>query len=163
MPSKYKPHPRPAMPERFWLRVDRRGGGDACWPWTQGTRNGYGRFYVGNKKYLEAHRVAYALMNGPIPEGVDVLHSCDNPPCCNPAHLSLGTHTDNMRDMESKGRSNHPRGESHTEAKLTADQVRAIRYLHSTGLRLTTIAAQFGVTPTHAGNVAHRKNWRHLD
>jgi hypothetical protein len=92
--------------ERFWARVDSSGGLWGCWPWMGAReRNGYGQ--LGNRilrKHLKAHRVAYELAVGPIPEGFLVCHACDNPPCCNPSHLFVGTGADNTHDMIAKGR-----------------------------------------------------------
>lgn len=90
--------------ERFWAKVDKSGGPDACWPWT-GCRNrqGYGATTLGGKR-TGAHRVALALVTGPIPEGRFACHKCDNPPCCNPAHLYAGTPLDNARDSSRRGR-----------------------------------------------------------
>lgn len=97
--------------ERFWPKVDRSGGPEACWPWV-GTKNsaGYGRFCVSARRHprrpprVMAHRVAYRLCVGEIPAGLFVCHACDNPPCCNPAHLWLGTNADNTADRDEKGR-----------------------------------------------------------
>lgn len=91
--------------ERFWARVHKT---DGCWEWT-GCRqaDGYGRVYGGrgaSPQIAAAHRFAYALTHGPIPTGLCVCHKCDNPPCCNPAHLFLGTVRDNAKDMAGKGR-----------------------------------------------------------
>lgn len=96
--------------ERFWSFVDKSGGPDACWPWQGAKLKGYGQFRRdGNRRV--AHRLAYEYSNGPIvghrPHTDDelvVMHACDNPPCCNPAHLSLGTDLTNIRDMIAKGR-----------------------------------------------------------
>lgn len=93
--------------QRFWKKVDKRGDND-CWPWTacKATRfkgtYGHFRWCEGDRRL--AHRVAYELSKGPIPKGMSVCHSCDNGLCCNPAHLWVGTHQDNMRDMARKGR-----------------------------------------------------------
>lgn len=89
--------------ERFWEKVDVRGP-DECWPWMAGLRQGYGRFTITHGKGVQAHRVAYELTKGPIPPGLDVLHDCDFPPCCNPSHLWPGTNLDNVRDSVAKGR-----------------------------------------------------------
>jgi len=89
-----------ASDERFWCGV-KRGEPDECWPWTRSlSPKGYGRVRGRN-----AHRVAYELTYGPIPPGMFVCHTCDNPPCCNPAHLFLGTYLDNIADMVAKKRS----------------------------------------------------------
>lgn len=83
-----------------------RGSPDACWEWTGARgRHGYGTFYLAPiRGPVASHRIAYGLANGAIPAGLLVLHRCDNPPCCNPAHLWVGTNNDNMLDMVAKGR-----------------------------------------------------------
>lgn len=105
--------------QRFWRKVQKSND---CWEW-QGARANYGHFWAG--KHMTAHRMSYELAYGSIPDGLLVLHQCDNPFCVNPAHLFLGTQADNMRDMRNKGR--HTVGTASATAKLTADQVRAIR------------------------------------
>ena len=95
--------PRAPTGARFWPKVDRSGGLGACWPWTGATGDrGYGHFWDG-ARYRHASRVAWILTHED-PGPLFVLHRCDNPPCCNPAHLFLGTHQDNMDDMTEKGR-----------------------------------------------------------
>jgi hypothetical protein len=87
----------------FWRKV-KIGSDDECWPWTQSkTWFGHGRVWFRDKAWV-AHRVAWVRSVGEIPDGLLVLHSCDNPPCCNPAHLFLGTNADNTHDMQAKGR-----------------------------------------------------------
>lgn len=91
--------------DRFWAKVSKS---DGCWEWTAGLRHGgYGSFYVaidGLGRNVAAHRYSYEMHHGPIPEGAEIMHSCDNPRCVNPAHLSAGTHAQNMQDMGAKRR-----------------------------------------------------------
>lgn len=102
-----QPHGKPA--ERFWPKVDRSGGLDACWPWTGHSTRGYGTFRVGPARQAMAHRVAYELSVGPIPAGFQLDHLCRNPPCCNPAHLEPVTPQENViRERAARGEC--PRG-----------------------------------------------------
>lgn len=97
----------------FWTKVEKRDV-SACWPWKGSVMGeGYGRY-----RQAYTHRLAWMLANGPIPAGLFVLHKCDNPPCCNPDHLFLGTQADNVRDRDAKGRHWVPSGERHPCAKL---------------------------------------------
>lgn len=93
--------------ERFWAKIDKRGP-DECWEWLGSRKDkGYGqvqRTDESGRKVLSSHRLAWEIANGPIPTGLFVCHHCDNPPCCNPAHLWLGTCRDNIHDMHAKGR-----------------------------------------------------------
>jgi len=89
----------------FWDNVDRSGGPEACWPWMRAVGGkGYGNVPDGVGRTLRSSRVAWELTHGPIADGLFVLHRCDNRPCCNPAHLFLGTAGDNIRDCVAKGR-----------------------------------------------------------
>lgn len=154
--------------QRFWSKVDQREQGE-CWLW-RGERNryGYGISYPGSRRH-RAHRVAYVLSRGRIPDNLLVLHRCDNPPCCNPAHLFLGTCADNIRDAIQKGR--HPgipneckaRGVKQHLAKLTDSTVTQMRDLYRLGtVSLRNLARAFGVSKTTTLAVVQRKTWRHV-
>lgn len=132
--------------ERFWDNVNKTFN---CWEWMTSTTYGYGQtFYKG--KNSRAHRVSWELTYGEIPDGLCVLHKCDNPRCVNPDHLFLGTQKDNIHDMMRKGRKPIPvylRGEDSHLSKLTWDKVDTIRRLNkSQGIKAPTIAKMFNVT-----------------
>lgn len=141
----------------FWSYVDRSDGPAACWVW-QGRRtsHGYGRF-SNPGEIEEAHRLAWQFTHGPIPSGLNVLHTCDNPPCCNPAHLWLGTHADNMRDMWQKDRHNAPVGEDHPQSKISNAAVAEIRARHRAGERQNALAAEFGVSGALVSQIVRGK------
>jgi DNA-binding NarL/FixJ family response regulator len=109
-----------------------------------------------------AHRVAWELFKGESPGKLFVCHKCDNPKCVNPDHLFLGTHLDNMRDREIKGRTNGQRGEGNASHKLTTDQVRAIRAEAAKGVATKQLASRFGISPSTATKVIERRAWKHI-
>lgn len=149
--------------EEIWSNVDRSGGPDACWPW-QGPAHtgGYGRIYLGHDKIL-AHRALFTVANGAFPDELSVCHRCDNPACCNPDHLFLGTHADNMRDRDAKGRGKlPPKGSQHHQAKLTEEQVREIIPLIRDGFPDCQIARRFGVTGACIYYIRTGRNWKHV-
>lgn len=122
---------RNAVP--FTDRIDRSGGPDACWPWIGATDiEGYGRYstwcpITKKRSHFRAHCMAFEHHHGTIDKTLLVRHSCDNPPCCNPAHLLQGTHAKNARDRVERGRSANIAGEAHPQARLTWPIVRMIR------------------------------------
>lgn len=125
-----------------------------CWLW-QGAptgNNGYGQVTIGGIKHA-VHRLMYRLAHGPIPEGMDVMHSCDTPLCINPAHLSAGTHDDNMADMRNKGRS---------ATKLTAHQVRDIRTWIAAGKSNVYLGRVFGVSASTISRIRTGEGWQHV-
>lgn len=151
---------------RVWSRIDRSGGPDACWLWTGAKNNrGYGQI-TNQQRRIYGHRLVWSFVNGPIPESLQILHSCDNPPCCNPAHLSIGTQADNMQDCSAKGRTamptNQPHGTAHWNRKLTDDDVRQARASFSAGHSAKVIAARLGVSPTTVFDAIARRTWKHL-
>lgn len=153
--------------ERFWSKVDRSGGPDACWEW-QGRRTdfGHGLFdYAGGEKNTGAHRVVWIITNGDVPDGLGVLHSCDNPHCCNPVHLFLGTQADNNRDMWNKGRGNAtgPIGERAPQSILTEQLVMEIRQRYvDTDMPLGRMAREYGITRKGLILAINGTNWKHL-
>lgn len=122
--------------QRFWLHLDRtvvkRPDLGPCWEWQLGrNKDGYGRVSLGsgsrrtgNRRHLQAHRLSWELSNGDVPEGLNVLHRCDNPPCCNPTHLFLGTQKENMQDKVAKGRHGSRPGMRHRRLKEPSNAVR---------------------------------------
>jgi hypothetical protein len=145
-------------PEKFWARVDMSAGPDACWPWTGYLRkDGRGSVGVGDRR-LQTHRVALGSGIGlPEPAGF-VLHSCDNPRCCNPAHLRVGTHADNMADMVRRGRADRRDGERNTRAKLTAAQVAEIRAVGRSAT-MRELAEQYGVSSWTIRDIRRGIRW----
>lgn len=149
---------------RFWAKV--RKDSD-CWAWTGCKNNrGYGMLYVHGRHVL-AHRVAFELHRGPIPEGLFCCHTCDNRACVNPDHLFLGTNADNMQDCARKGRLNVQRpemirsGEHHPMARLTFAEVLEMRKLYSTGdFTQKALARMFGVSTSQANNILKGRHWR---
>jgi hypothetical protein len=142
--------PTPAFP---WDVVDKSG---ECWVWT-GTIEACGYGIRGGRR---AHRWAWEVVNGPIPDGLKVCHRCDNPPCVNPGHLFLGTPAENSRDMVLKGRSG--RGERNSQATLTPEIVLAIRAARDSGAQYPRIAETFGVSKGTAHDIVNRRRWAHI-
>lgn len=146
------------LEQRFWAKVD-RGDPDACWEWTAAkVPRGYGRIFSSGR-LIYSHRLSYELNVAPIPSGLDILHTCDHPPCCNPRHLFPGTHAQNMADKVIKGRQSH--GEQ-VATKLTDGDVLEIRRLCEGDLSQETIGQLYGVTKQMVSLIKLRKAWGHL-
>lgn len=147
---------------RFWECVA-PGPEEECWPW-QGYRNkrGYGCLTIGgrNGRAVHTHRLAWELNFGSIPDGLCVLHKCDNPPCCNPNHLFLGTDADNVADKVKKGR--QARGEHHGQSTLTTELVLQIRKLHADGGKTSVIARLLKMPYSTVRNIINRTRWGHI-
>lgn len=147
--------------ERFWALVNKSEG---CWLWAGSVSSwGYGRFGLSHRKNVTASRLAWILTHGSIPEGQCVLHKCDVPACCNPDHLFLGTHQDNMTDKTRKGRQARNfgmhAGEKSPTAKLTQEQVLEIRQSKE---KLLVLANRYGVAFQTISKVRNGNRWRHI-
>lgn len=149
---------------RFWSKVEKTAG---CWLWTGcKTGAGYGQIRVGSGKgkAIYAHRVSWEFANGPLPDDIDVLHSCDNPPCVRPDHLFKGTQTDNTNDCVKKGRFNRPWGENAPKAKLTNTQVLEIREALKDKYYgyIKDLMTKYGVSRGAIDAIHYKRNWRKL-
>lgn len=136
---------------------------DTCWLWMMSTNlKGYGFFWdPEQKKLVYAHRYAYELFVGPVPDDMLVCHTCDTPPCVHPEHLFLGTNTDNMQDMISKGRSPVRAGVSNPRARLTEDDVHMIRSLYKNErVSQSQIARAYGIAQQTVSAIVTRTNWQ---
>jgi len=166
--------------ERFWAKVTTAEKG--CWLWRGSTQpKGYGTFRCGPGAPQLAHRIAWILIRGEIPNGLLVLHKCDVPGCVRPSHLFVGDHAANMADMSAKGRhwaKVHPekvkrgdahyyrqrpeeirRGEAHGSAKLSAADVKTIRLSRLAGATYDQISSAFGISRSHAHRIVMKENW----
>lgn len=169
----------PNFDTSFWEKVHITTA-DACWEWAGVRTRGYGQVSVLGKMAY-AHRIAYELFFGEFDRRLHVLHKCDNPSCCNPSHLFLGTHQDNMRDRDAKGRQRTPTGDAHYrrqrpgsgpcggkhgQAVLSSEQVEALRARYKNGLprgAVTAEAKALGVSKTTISRILKGKIWKQRD
>lgn len=152
---------------RFLLYVRK---GRRCWAWTGScTDRGYGKFKMRRKRF-STHRIAYTIAFGAIPDGLMVLHTCDNPPCCHPGHLFLGDNVDNQQDMLAKGRQNRATGDKHGSrtcpdsflgrAKITRQIARNIREQYAAGICQKSLARKYRLCCTTIGDICHGDTWK---
>lgn len=149
--------------ERFWEHVDIKAP-DECWEW-QGSLSaqGYGRIKIDSRS-IPAHCVAYELAIGPVLDDMFVCHSCDNRPCCNPAHLWQGTCADNNWDKARKGRANSPAGIKNTKAKLVDQEVIEIREKYATGeFTCSALSEIYKVTDSNIEFIVKGRSWKHIN
>lgn len=166
--TKKRYHGRAALTEaKFWALGVRTEDGCLDWPRSRNNR-GYGQVRHAHKTML-THRVAWEYANGPIPDGLNVLHRCDRPSCYEPSHLFVGSLRDNTRDMLNKGRQwlqiapeRALRGAAHGNAVLTDDAVRDIRRRRDNGETLKAIAEAYGIHLSNVWLIVKRKHWKHV-
>lgn len=144
--------------------ADERTG---CINWTGTKSNGYGKMIVGSRtdgtrKTRGAHQVAYEVHKGPIPDGMEICHSCDNRACINPKHLFVGTRQDNVDDREAKGRNKVRRGSENTSSKLTESLVQSIRAAKAAGETTVSIAKKFGMHRCSIRRAISGQTWAHV-
>lgn len=143
---------------RFWEKVDMRGP-DECWEWTEyRDKDGYGRFHDCNNRPFRAHRIAFVIANGDT--DLWVCHRCDNPPCCNPAHLYAGTVKDDACDCVDRGRT--ACGEKNGQAELTESDVHEIRKLYANGWSQRGIAEEYGISQSQVSRICSGRGWKHI-
>lgn len=162
------------FPERFWKKVNKHGPIQAhctelgpCWDWAPAKKSRYGTICRTKLAHSEikAHRASWILHYGPIPEGLEVCHKCDNGRCVNPSHLWVGTHTDNMRDMIAKNRRSSARGERSGMSKFTERQIREMRKLfvpRSKTNGLKALMDRFSISKAHLCKVINLQSWAHV-
>lgn len=145
--------------DRFFKKVKKS---DGCWLWTGNLNEcGYGTIGSGkNGKTILSNRACWLIHKGKIPDGLCVLHKCDNPACVNPDHLWIGTHAENMIDRQNKGRT--PKGSLCGRVKLTEEIVLSIRKDHSLGMTRLAVAKKYNTSRTSAFAIIHRLSWKHI-
>lgn len=141
----------------FWSKVNVVDAGN-CWLWKRALRNGYGNFCI-NRVSTYAHRFAYEQTHGAIPDGMQILHRCNEKRCCNPAHLRVGTPAENTRDAYADGLICVRIGEEHHRSRLKARQVLEI---HRDGRIYSAIAADYGIAITTVSSIKNGYTWSHI-
>lgn len=154
-------HIRPFV-ERFWIRVD-RSNENGCWIWKgDRSKKGYGQLKI-NGTNARAHRIAYKLEHGIIPDGLLVLHRCNNPSCVRPSHLYAGTPKDNSRDLQATGYQNTNAGSRNGQAKLNEYQVTEIRQRYAAGdVSQYELARLYSVSRSCIKDVVNHTWWHHV-
>lgn len=149
--------------ERFWKYIIKGENDNDCWKWTAGKKKaGYGTLRDDDGASTGAHRISYKIHFGDIPSGFHVCHRCDNPECCNPVHLWVGTPQQNIDDKINKNRQNSNAGTCNPRAKLTELDVINIRKKLKSGYKATELLHEYPVSLGVIGNIKHRRLWKHL-
>lgn len=163
--SRFCMKPSRPLAVRFWEKVSKRKGKDACWIWTAGVgKKGYGSIAsCDGRGNLAAHRASWEIHFGAPSDDICVLHTCDNPACVRPSHLFLGTNSDNVRDKMSKGRHKVAIGQKHWNSKLVDAQVLQIRSDYGSGLKTRSqLADEYKVDYYTIDAIVKGRLWKHL-
>lgn len=147
---------------RFWSKVN-KGKSDDCWNWLASNKGGYGTFCFRNKQ-ISAHRFSFVITHGDIIGDKHVLHTCDTPSCCNPKHLFLGTHLDNMEDRNVKGRAKGGslKGEKNKRSRFKTEDILNIRKMAKEGYKQKHIAKEYNTAQAVISNIVNKKYWKHI-
>jgi hypothetical protein len=152
------------LEERVWGHIN-IGNPNECWEWVGGkNKDGYGRLNISGR-IDRAHRVVYRLANGDIPPNKIILHSCNNPSCCNPNHLRAGTYKENTHDMMVSGRNRNKvfRGSESSVSKLTESQVLNMRQeYNSGGISIGKLARKYSISESQCSRIVKRQSWTHI-
>lgn len=148
--------------KRLWSKVCVKGIGE-CWEYKERlNEHGYGVFHV-KKKSILAHRMAYIITFGVNIDGMIIMHTCDNPRCCNPSHLKIGIQSDNVKDMINKGRNVVLAGSKHYKSKLTeADVINIRKYYDSGQMKVKELSEKYKVNMNNIDFIIKRKTWKHI-
>ena len=145
-------------PENFWSKVEK---GEGCWNWTAAKdTSGYGKFANWPLGFERSHRISWSLHHGPVPQGMCVLHRCDNRLCVNPDHLFIGTRDDNNKDRMRKGRGGSASGVRNGNSKLNPIQVDEIRLHYALGATFRELATKYQIDWKTAKQIALRQIWK---
>lgn len=146
---------------RFWKKVGKKGT-DECWPWLANKdKDGYGMFWLNGRNH-GAHRVSFEFHHRILKPGELACHTCDNPSCVNPSHLFAGTHLENHRDRDAKGRKAPTTGEMNGQSRFTEADVIAIRVKRAAGARYCDLRREYGCGEFAIRGICTRKRWNHI-
>ena len=154
--------PRTNTIEDIWSYIDIKQDINVCWLWKKSTadKRGYGQTHF-NGKHYRSHRLIFELTNGYLPHSV--MHTCDNPTCCNPSHLKAGDYLSNNRDRATKGRSNPKRGEDYKLSKLKNSDIIYIRQSYKDKKHtMLELASIFKIHRNYVSDIIHKKAWSHI-